>query len=72
MDIKDARSRLATARTAMQKADSILDLCEQMDRYSAFRSQLDMVRREIHQQVGRVDLMYNILQSVENTAPEED
>lgn len=69
MELKNARSRLATARTALQKADGIIELCEEMEHYAPNRGNLEMVQREIHQQVGRIDLLYNLLQTIEDTTP---
>lgn len=72
MDLKNARSRIATARTALQKADSILELCREMDVYAGETSMLHYLQKEIHQQVGRLDFLYNTLQTIEDTVQEEE
>jgi hypothetical protein len=72
MDLKNARSRLATARTAQQKADSIIGLCLDMEKYLPARHTLEMLQRELHQQVGRLDFINETLKAIEGAVPDDN
>lgn len=68
MDLKNARSRIRAAQTALQKAGDIVAFCTTMDKYSSRRNALGMAERELHQQTGRLDLVVGILREVEEDA----
>lgn len=72
MDLKQARSRIRAARTAIEKASDIAELCMSMEKYSARHTALNMAVRELHQQNGRLDLIEGILREVESGAELQD
>lgn len=71
MKLKTARAQVARARTALAKANSITALCNEQEEYAGFQTQLNLIRDELNQQEGRLDLIIGVIENIENTVQGE-
>lgn len=65
MKLKNAISRLASGRTACEKADEIIELVKDQDMYLDNRSTIDFCQREVLQIAGRIDAIHRMLSNCE-------
>lgn len=68
MKLKNAASRLASARTACEKAEEILEVLKSHDEYLEISSDIAFVQRQVLQLQGQADMIHKIITNLESVA----